>query len=109
MVFTETVASQPGSRSAGVLTKASAYSAPASLTSLRAKHPEFPPISIEPSMGAVKPKEMQNFNVRFSPLQVAQFQGRLLCRYSNKELCCERDKHNSCHFCVDMYKKNLRI
>lgn len=90
VVFTETLASQPGSRSAGVLTKACAYSAPASLTSLQTMNPEFPPISIEPSMGAIKPDEMQKFNVRFSPLQVAQFQGRLLCRYSNKERCCEK-------------------
>lgn len=77
-----TLTSRPGSRSAGVLTGARPASALASVMSLLMGNPELPPFSVEPSIGAIEPGASQNFSIRFSPLEVAQFQGRLLCRYS---------------------------
>lgn len=81
--------SRPDSRSAGVLNGASPSSTLASLMSLLMANPGLLPISIEPSVGVIEPSAMQNFSIRFSPLEVAQFQSRLVCRYSNKEFCCE--------------------
>ncbi|XP_042266839.1 hydrocephalus-inducing protein homolog isoform X2 [Thunnus maccoyii] len=78
-----TLTSRPGSRSAGVLTGARPASALASVMSLLMGNPELPPFSVEPSIGAVEPGAMQNFSVCFSPLEVAQFQGRLLCNVPN--------------------------
>lgn len=70
-----TLSSQTGSRLAVVLTEA---------------RPAPFPISIEPSMGTIEPGQMQNFNIHFSPVEVAQYQCRLVCRYSNEEFCCEK-------------------
>lgn len=86
-VTDETLTSRSGSRSAGVLTGARPASALASVLSLLMANPEVPPISVEPSTGAIEPGVTQNFSIRFSPLEVAQFQGRLVCRYSNIEFC----------------------
>lgn len=70
-----TLSSQTGSRLAVVLTEA---------------RPAPFPISIDPSMGTIEPGQMQNFNIHFSPVEVAQYQCRLVCRYSNEEFCCEK-------------------
>lgn len=80
---------RPNSRSAGVLNGARPSSALASVMSFVMTNPGLLPISIEPSIGAIEPSAMQNFSIRFSPLEVAQFQARLVCRYSNKEFCCK--------------------
>lgn len=77
----ETHNSRPSSRS--VQTGARPASALASVMSLLMGNPELPPISVEPSIGAIEPSATQTFNIRFSPLEVAQFQGRLLCRYNH--------------------------
>lgn len=77
-----TLTSRPGRRSAEVLTGARpAGDLPSTMSPLMG-NPELPPISVEPTVGAIKPGAVQNFSIRFSPLEVAQFQGRLLCRYS---------------------------
>ncbi|KAM7413943.1 hypothetical protein PAMA_018980 [Pampus argenteus] len=78
-----TLTSRPGSRSAGTLTGARPASALASVMSVLMGNPELPPFSVEPSIGAVEPGGVQNFTVCFSPLEVAQFQGRLLCSVPN--------------------------
>ncbi|XP_045894223.1 hydrocephalus-inducing protein homolog [Micropterus dolomieu] len=67
---------QGDSRSAGMLIGA----CPASVMPLLMGNPERPPVSIEPSVGAIEPGAKQNFSIRFSPLEVANFQGRLFCR-----------------------------
>lgn len=72
--------SRPGSRSATALTGARPASALASVMSVLMRNPELLPFSVEPSVGAIMPGSMQEFTVRFSPLKVAQFQGRLFCR-----------------------------
>lgn len=74
------LASRPGSRSAGVLTQARPSSALASVMSLLMGNPEEPPFRAEPSIGAIEPGALQNISIRFSPLELAQFQGRLVCR-----------------------------
>ncbi|GAA6221266.1 hydrocephalus-inducing protein homolog [Lates japonicus] len=75
--------SRPGSRSAGVFTGVRPASALASVMSLLMGSPELPPFSVEPGMGAIEPGSTQTFSCRFSPLEVAQFQGRLLCSIPN--------------------------
>lgn len=79
-VTDEAVTSRPGSRSAAALTGARPASALASVMSLLMGNPELLPFSVEPSIGAIQPSSMQTFTIRFSPLEVAQFQGRLVCR-----------------------------
>ncbi|XP_028440234.1 hydrocephalus-inducing protein homolog [Perca flavescens] len=73
----------PDSRSTQVLTGAHPASALASGSSLLMGNPEPPPISIEPSIGAIEPGAVQNFTIYFSPLEVAQFQGRLFSSIPN--------------------------
>lgn len=75
-----TSTSRPGSRSAGSLTEARPL---ANLLSLLMLNPELPPFSIEPSVGTMKPGARQNFTVRFLPLQVSTFQGKLFCSIQN--------------------------
>ncbi|XP_074533739.1 hydrocephalus-inducing protein homolog [Halichoeres trimaculatus] len=70
---------RPGSRSAG----ARPSSALASVMSLLMGNPELPPFRIEPSVGTIQPGDKENFSIWFSPLEVAQFQGRLLCSIPN--------------------------
>ena len=65
-----------------MLTGARPSSSLANMKSLLMGNPELPPFSVEPSMGAIEPGSVQNLGIRFSPLDVAQFQGRLFCRYS---------------------------
>ncbi|XP_028304635.1 hydrocephalus-inducing protein homolog isoform X2 [Gouania willdenowi] len=45
--------------------------------------PEQPPFHVEPSFGVIKPATEQNFRIRFSPLEVGQFQGMLVCSIPN--------------------------
>ncbi|KAM7396206.1 hypothetical protein PAMP_019263 [Pampus punctatissimus] len=93
-------------RSAGTLTGARPASALASVMSLLMGNPELPPFSVEPSIGAVEPGGVQNFTVCFSPLEVAQFQGRLLCSVPNLQdgdqapciSLCGRSLLPHCHF-----------
>ncbi|XP_039456431.1 hydrocephalus-inducing protein homolog [Oreochromis aureus] len=75
-----TSTSRPGSRSAGSLTEARPL---ANLLSLLMLNPELPPFSVEPSVGTMKPGARQNFTVRFLPLQVSTFQGKLFCSIQN--------------------------
>ncbi|XP_034542457.1 hydrocephalus-inducing protein homolog isoform X2 [Notolabrus celidotus] len=74
---------RPGSRSAGVVSGARPSSALASVMSLMMGNPELSPISIEPRVGAIQPGDTENFSIRFLPLEVSQFQGRLLCSIPN--------------------------
>ncbi|CAB1432186.1 unnamed protein product [Pleuronectes platessa] len=68
--------------------------------------PELPPFSVEPSFGFIASGSTQNFSVCFSPLEVAQFQGRLLCsipnlQEENQAPCipvCGRSLQPHCHF-----------
>ncbi|XP_035521672.1 hydrocephalus-inducing protein homolog [Morone saxatilis] len=104
-----TLTSRPSSRSGGVLTGARPASALASVMSLLMGNPELPPFSIEPSVGAIEPGAKQNFSIRFSPLEVAQFEGRLFCSIPNLQdgdqapciLVCGRSLLPYCHFDLD--------
>lgn len=51
-----------------------------SLMALLQRDPDMPPFSIEPRAGEILPGAAQSFSVCFSPSEVRQFQGRLLCR-----------------------------
>ncbi|KAF3689156.1 Hydrocephalus-inducing protein Hy-3 [Channa argus] len=69
-------------------------------------NPKLLPFSVEPNIGAIKPGSTQKFSVHFSPLEVAQFQGRLFCSMSNLEdgvqapciTVCGRSLLPHCHF-----------
>ncbi|XP_056138426.1 hydrocephalus-inducing protein homolog [Lampris incognitus] len=75
--------SRPGSRSGRAVTALRPSSALASVTSLMLGDPELPPFSVEPIVGAVDPGAVQIFKIRFSPLKVSKFQGRLVCSVPN--------------------------
>ncbi|XP_051512768.1 hydrocephalus-inducing protein homolog [Myxocyprinus asiaticus] len=45
--------------------------------------PELPPFSVEPGVGFISPGESQSFHIRFSPLDVAKFEARLICSIPN--------------------------
>nr|XP_006823299.1 PREDICTED: hydrocephalus-inducing protein homolog [Saccoglossus kowalevskii] len=47
--------------------------------------PEIIPFSIEPDVGTVAVGKKQNFTVKFSPIDVHEFEGRLICRIHNLE------------------------
>ncbi|XP_075998117.1 hydrocephalus-inducing protein homolog [Genypterus blacodes] len=79
----EIPSSRPSSRSAGALTAARPSTALASVMTLQMGNPELPPFSVEPNIGAVEPGASQNFSIRFSPLVVSRFQGRLVCSIPN--------------------------
>lgn len=72
--------SRPGSRSSEALTQARPPSALSQVVSLLNADPQLPPFSVEPSVGSIEPKAMQEFNICFSPLKVAQFEGIIICR-----------------------------
>uniref|UniRef100_A0A3B4VD89 HYDIN axonemal central pair apparatus protein n=1 Tax=Seriola dumerili TaxID=41447 RepID=A0A3B4VD89_SERDU len=88
-------------QSAGVLVGARPASALASVMSLLMRNPEVPPFSVEPSIGAIEPGSMQNFSVRFSPLELAQFQARLVCSIPNLQ---EGDQAP----CISVYGRSLQ-
>ncbi|XP_015258081.1 PREDICTED: hydrocephalus-inducing protein homolog [Cyprinodon variegatus] len=60
-------------------------SAGSSVTSPRIGNPGLPPFSVEPRSGSINPGVTQNFNVCFSPVEVAEFQGRLICSIPNMQ------------------------
>ncbi|XP_038153742.1 hydrocephalus-inducing protein homolog [Cyprinodon tularosa] len=60
-------------------------SAGSSVTSPRIGNPDLPPFSVEPRSGSINPGVTQNFNICFSPVEVAQFQGRLICSIPNMQ------------------------
>lgn len=70
--------SPPGSRSEGPAVRPS--SALASVMSFLMTSPELPPFTVEPSSGTINPGVAQTFTIRFSPVEVTQFHGKLLCR-----------------------------
>ncbi|XP_056622256.1 hydrocephalus-inducing protein homolog isoform X2 [Triplophysa dalaica] len=45
--------------------------------------PELPRFSVEPGVGSISPGESQTFHIRFSPLEVAEFEARLICSIPN--------------------------
>ncbi|XP_031731518.1 hydrocephalus-inducing protein homolog isoform X1 [Anarrhichthys ocellatus] len=101
-----TLTPRPGSRSGAVSTGARPASALASVISLLTGNPELLPISIEPSIGALVPGSTQYFSIRFSPVEVAQFQGRLVSSVPNLQdgdqapcvSVCGRSLLPHCHF-----------
>ncbi|XP_037539075.1 hydrocephalus-inducing protein homolog [Nematolebias whitei] len=79
----ETSTPRPGSRTAGVQPVGRPSSALSSVSSILNRNPELPPFKVEPSAGTILPGATQNFSVCFSPVEVALFQGRLLCSIPN--------------------------
>jgi len=51
-----------------------------SVSSLLLGDPELPPFSVDPGIGVINPGASQTFHIRFSPLEVAEFEARLICR-----------------------------
>ncbi|XP_043979545.1 hydrocephalus-inducing protein homolog [Gambusia affinis] len=56
-----------------------------SATSLLMGNPKLPPFIVEPRIGTINLGVTQTFNVCFSPMEVSQFQGTLLCSIPNLE------------------------
>ncbi|KAJ3596852.1 hypothetical protein NHX12_003252 [Muraenolepis orangiensis] len=80
-----TPSSRPGTPGGGAMAVSTARpsSALADLARLLLGDPELPPFSVEPNGGTVGPGASQTFSVRFSPLAVARYSGRLLCSIPN--------------------------
>nr|XP_020443912.1 hydrocephalus-inducing protein-like isoform X2 [Monopterus albus] len=97
---------RPANQSTGTSTGARPASALTSVLSLLMGNPELPPFNIEPTTGVIEPGSTQKFSVCFSPLEVAQFQGRLLCSITNMQdgdqapciSVCGRSLLPHCHF-----------
>ncbi|TMS05303.1 Hydrocephalus-inducing protein-like protein [Larimichthys crocea] len=91
--------SRPSSRS--VQTGARPASALASVMSLLMGNPELPPISVEPSIGAIEPSATQTFNIRFSPLGSGPVSGQAALQDGDQAPCisvCGRSLLPHCHF-----------
>ncbi|XP_066569678.1 hydrocephalus-inducing protein homolog [Amia ocellicauda] len=54
-----------------------------SVSSLLAGDPEVPPFSVEPGAGVITPGNTQTFRIKFSPVEVAECEGRLVCSIPN--------------------------
>ncbi|KAK2848119.1 hypothetical protein Q7C36_009801 [Tachysurus vachellii] len=54
-----------------------------SLSTLLLGDPELPPFTVEPNMGLILPGTYQIFYIRFSPLEVAHYEARLVCSIPN--------------------------
>nr|XP_054593766.1 hydrocephalus-inducing protein homolog [Nothobranchius furzeri] len=78
----ETSTSRSSSRSS-VSLSGRPSSALGSIMSLLMRNPEELPFSVEPAFGTIDPGATQSFHIRFSPVEVAQFQGKLLCSIPN--------------------------
>lgn len=76
----ESITSRSCSRGPAESTEARPASALASVISLLTTNAALPPFTIEPSIGTVEPGAVQNYDIRFAPQEVAQFEGRLVCR-----------------------------
>ncbi|CAG6023165.1 unnamed protein product [Menidia menidia] len=75
--------SSSGSRDGDSLTAARPSSALLRVATLLTVNPELPAFTVEPSAGTIIPGATQDFSVRFSPVELAQFQGRLICSIPN--------------------------
>ncbi|XP_029109509.1 hydrocephalus-inducing protein homolog isoform X1 [Scleropages formosus] len=54
-----------------------------SVSNLLMGDPELPPFSVEPSTGNINPGDSLTFHIKFSPLEVAEYEGRLMCSIPN--------------------------
>ncbi|XP_067276661.1 hydrocephalus-inducing protein homolog isoform X2 [Pseudorasbora parva] len=54
-----------------------------SVSSLLLGDPELPPFSVDPSIGFISPGVSQTFLIRFTPLEVAEFEASLICSIPN--------------------------
>ncbi|XP_041964608.1 hydrocephalus-inducing protein homolog isoform X2 [Alosa sapidissima] len=54
-----------------------------SVSSMLLGDPELPPFCVEPSVGTIGPRASQTFSVRFSPIEVAEYEAQLVCSIPN--------------------------
>ncbi|MGH0168092.1 UNVERIFIED_CONTAM: hypothetical protein FKN15_053854 [Acipenser sinensis] len=54
-----------------------------SVSPLLTGDPDLPPFIVEPSTGVIAARKKQVFMIKFSPLDVAEFEGRLVCSIPN--------------------------
>ncbi|XP_034444093.1 hydrocephalus-inducing protein homolog [Hippoglossus hippoglossus] len=105
-VVMDLISNTGNDQEAAASAEARPHSAVSSETSLLKESPELPPFSVEPSIGFIGPGSTQNFSICFSPLEVDQFQGRLLCSIPNLQEedqapcipVCGRSLQPHCHF-----------
>lgn len=69
----------------GTLTELRPASNLRSLSNLLLGDPELPPFTVEPRMGLILPGTNQIFHIRFSPLELANYEARLVCRSVNQQ------------------------
>ncbi|MFT7810485.1 hydrocephalus-inducing protein homolog isoform X1 [Arapaima gigas] len=54
-----------------------------SVSNLLMGDPDLPPFSVEPSIGTISPGDSLTFYIKFSPLEVSEYEGRLICSIQN--------------------------
>ncbi|KAG2470211.1 HYDIN protein, partial [Polypterus senegalus] len=54
-----------------------------SVSTMMSAESELPPFSIEPIAGVIDPEEQQVFVIKFSPLELGEFEGEISCRTFN--------------------------
>eukprot|EP00063_Salmo_salar_P029727 XP_014004562.1 PREDICTED: hydrocephalus-inducing protein homolog isoform X1 [Salmo salar] len=76
-----------------------------SVSCLMLGDPDLPPFSVEPSVGIISPGATQTFRIKFSPLEVAECEARLVCSIPNLKdeqsptmVVCGRSLLPYCHF-----------
>ncbi|KAK7891948.1 hypothetical protein WMY93_023911 [Mugilogobius chulae] len=77
----ESLTSRPSSGSLNSSIRPS--SATENVLSLLSINPKLNPFTVDPCIGIIKPHATQEFNICFSPLEVSQFDGILLCSIPN--------------------------
>ncbi|CAL8355249.1 unnamed protein product [Lota lota] len=77
-----TPSSRPGTPGGAPVSTARPSSALTCLTRLLGD-PDLPPFTVEPDVGSLGPGASQTFSIRFCPLAVASYSGRLICSIPN--------------------------
>lgn len=87
-VILETIGNSPGPRSVTFATDRPATAAalavrdvrPSSASSSLISDAPYMPFTVNPAMGSIRPGKKTDFVVKFSPLDVNEYEGRLICR-----------------------------
>ena len=64
-----------------------------SASSTESGYPPYVPFSVTPETGTVQPGKKATITVKFSPLDVTEYEGRLICRYDKHRETWNSDGH----------------
>ena len=64
---------------------------PGSAASSLISNVNYVPLTIEPELGAIPAGKESSFKVKFSPLDMQEYEGRLICRFVLNKFICMRN------------------